>query len=160
MIELNFKTKDIALQAMIATSYIVVTFSFQGVSFMAEQFRLSEFLLILVIFSKKNSVGIVLGTLISNMLSPVGVVDVIVGTGATALSCYLMDVIKVRWISYLIPAIVNGVIIGIMLHVVFTLPLIASMISVFVSELVVTFVLWTLVGDVILKNTQLQEIFS
>lgn len=145
---------------MIAALYMAVTFAFQGVSFGSEQFRASEMLLIVVLINPKNMVGIILGTLLSNGFSPVGIVDVVVGTFATYLALILMNKVKIKWLSYMMPSIVNGIIIGLMLNIMFDLPLLITMGTVFASEMIVTFVPWILIGDRIIKNDKIIEILG
>lgn len=157
---MKLNTKELVLQAMIAALYMAVTFAFQGVAFGSEQFRASEMLLIVVLINPKNMVGIILGTLLSNGFSPVGIVDVVVGTFATYLALVLMDKVKIKWLSYMMPSIVNGIIIGLMLNVMFDLPLLLTMGSVFASEMIVTFVPWILIGDRIIKNDKIIEILG
>ncbi|NLW15329.1 MAG: QueT transporter family protein [Erysipelothrix sp.] len=157
---MKFSTKELVLQAMIASMYVVITFLFQSVSFGAEQFRAAEFLLILVLVHPKNMVGIILGTLIANLFSTVGIVDVAVGTFATYLALVLMTKLKGKWLKYLMPAVVNGVIIAIMLNVVFDLPLVITMFTVFGSELIVTMVPWLIIGDKLIENPKIKEIFG
>src|SRR5690554_1067129 len=99
---------------MIAAVYVAITFAFYSVSFMQEQFRISEILLILVLVHPKNMVGLTLGTVLANALSPVGILDVIVGSFASYLSMQLMVKLKNKWLKYLMPALVNGIIIAIM----------------------------------------------
>lgn len=153
-------THELALQALIAGLYVAITFVFQGVSFMAEQLRLAEFLLILVLLHHKNMVGILLGTLLANTLSPIGVLDIVVGSFATYAVMWLMVRVEIKWLKYMAPAIGNGVIIGIMLAFVYGLPVFYAMGSVYLSEMIVTFVPWVLIGDKILKNKTIQGIFG
>ena len=157
---MNTTTKELVLQAFIAGLYVALTFAFQSVSFMAEQFRISEFLLILVLVHPKNALGILVGTALANTLSAAGPIDIVVGTFATYVAIQMMIRIKIKEVSYLSPAIANGVIIGIILTVLFELPILYTMGSVFVSEVIVTFVPWVLVGNLILKNETIREIFG
>ncbi len=157
---MKFNTKELVLQAMIAALYVAITFAFQGVAFGSEQFRASEMLLILVLVHPKNMVGIVLGTLLSNGFSPVGIVDVVVGTFATYLSLVIMTKLKNRWLQYLVPSVINGIIIGLMLNVMFDLPLVITMFTVFASELIVTFVPWGIFGKRITENETIIEFFA
>ena len=157
---MKFNTRELALQAMVAAVYVAVTFALQSVSFMAIQFRISEFLLILVLVNKKNAIGIIIGTLLANTFSDAGLIDVVVGTFATFLALQVMIYSKNKWVQYLAPAVLNGIIIGIMLWAVFDLRLVINMVSVFVSEVVVTFVPWVLMGKYIFENESIQEIFE
>lgn len=154
------KTNELVLQGLIAASYVAITFVFQSMSFMPQQFRISEILIILVLVHPKNTIGIVIGTLIANIFSSVGPVDIVVGTFATYVSLWLMVRVKIKWLKYLSPAIANGVIVGIMLAIVLDMNVFIAMGSVFVSEVVVTFVPWLLIGDRILKNKGIREMFG
>ena len=157
---MNNKTNELVLQSMIAATYVAVTFVLQSISFMPEQFRASEFLLILVLIHPKNAVGIVIGTLLANTFSAAGAIDIVVGTFATYAALNIMVRIKHKWLKYLVPSIVNGVIIGLMLAFLFDLPWYYAMTSVFISESIVTFIPWVLLGDRIVKNSKLREMFS
>ena len=157
---MNKTTKELVLQSIIAAVYVAITFVFQSMSFMPQQFRVSEFMLILVLIHPKNALGIILGTLLANVFSSVGAVDIVVGTFATYLSLKLMVRVQLKWLKYLMPSIINGIIIGIMLYAVLDFPLIYSAVSVFVSEAVVTFIPWFIIGDKIIKNRRIIEIFG
>lgn len=157
---MNKTTRELALQAIIAAVYVVLTFFFQAFSFMPEQFRVSEFLLILVLINPKNALGIVLGTMLANTFSAAGPIDIVVGTFATYVALQMMVRIKIKWLRYLAPAIANGIIIGLMLSALFEFPLYYSISSVFISESVVTFIPWLICGDLIVKNKMLRRIFA
>jgi uncharacterized membrane protein len=103
--------------AMIASIYVVLLYVFQFLSFELVQFRIAELLLVLVLFNSKSFYGITIGTFIGNMLfSPYGFVDAVVGTIATMITLILMIILKRQLIlSFLMPGIVNGIIIGLML---------------------------------------------
>jgi uncharacterized membrane protein len=103
--------------AMIASIYVVLLYVFQFLSFELVQFRIAELLLVLVLFNSKSFYGITIGTFVGNMLfSPYGFVDAVVGTIATMITLILMIILKRQLIlSFLMPGIVNGIIIGLML---------------------------------------------
>jgi uncharacterized membrane protein len=113
MMSLIFYLKN----AMIASIYVVLLYVFQFLSFELVQFRIAELILVLVLFNSKSFYGITLGTFIGNMLfSPYGFVDAVVGTIATMITLILMIILKRQLIlSFLMPGIVNGIIIGLML---------------------------------------------
>lgn len=157
---MNRVVKELTLQALIATTYVVLTFVFQSVSFLSIQFRISEVLLILVLFNSKNAMGILLGTMIANMFSPMALFDVVFGTMATYLAIWFMLRLRNKIYIYLAPAVLNGIIIGISLNLVLDLPLIYSMFTVFISEIFVTMVPWLLFEDLLRKNDELKRIFG
>lgn len=109
--------------AVIAALYVVLTYSQElllpGTTSMAIQFRLSEILCILCIFTPSAIWGLTIGTLISNLLS-VGVLpmDIIIGTFATfvaASTAYLFRNVRIfslPILSALMPVLANGILIG------------------------------------------------
>ena len=103
--------------AMIASIYVVLLYVFQFLSFELVQFRIAELLLVLVLFNAKSFYGITIGTFVGNMLfSPYGFVDAVVGTIATIITLVLMIILKRQLLFiFLMPGIVNGIIIGLML---------------------------------------------
>lgn len=157
---MNKTTKEIALQALIAAVYVAITFVFQSMSFMPQQFRISESMLILVLFNPKHILGLTLGTIIANSFSTVGLIDIAVGSFASYVSLWFMVRLKDKYMKYLAPAVVNGIIVGLMLAIVFELNFVYAMGSVFASEVLVTFVPWVLIGEKVLKNEELKRIFG
>ena len=136
----NFTVKDLVLNGLIGAIYVALTYLFQPLSFDDVQFRIAEVLLIFVIFNPKLSLGIILGTLVSNLLLSPIVIDVIVGTLATILSLFGILTIKKRpAIALLFPVFVNGLLVGAMLAIVYDLPFWLSFISVSFGQAVVLY---------------------
>lgn len=114
--------------AMIAALYITLTYAQElllpGTTSMAVQFRLSEILTLLCVFTPSAIWGLTAGTLISNITSA-GVlpVDTIFGTLATFVATLLMyklrnvKLFSLPIFSAFMPVIVNGVIIGLELEI-------------------------------------------
>jgi uncharacterized membrane protein len=115
-------TRNITIVAMIAAIYVLLTYLFAPLSFNYIQFRVSEVLTVLPFFTRLAIPGLFIGTIISNLLSPVGIYDVIFGSLATLIAAYLTSLTKNRYLAPLPPVIVNAVIIGILLGVVGGLP--------------------------------------
>ena len=82
------------------------------------QFRLSEALSILPFFTPAAIPGLAIGCFISNLASPLGIVDWIFGTSATLIAaslCYMLRKIKVKdfpIFSLLVVVPVNAIIVG------------------------------------------------
>lgn len=156
---MKFNTKELVVQALIASLYVAITMGLYSWSFGDKQIRIAEFLLIFVLINRKHSVGIIIGTLIANLLGPNGMLDAVMGTFATAVVCVLMTLKQPKWMAYLWPSIVNGVFIGVMLNIMYGLPLIVTIISVFISEFVVTFIPFVVIGASITQNEHIRRIF-
>ena len=106
------------MTAVIAAVYAALTLALSAISYGQVQFRVSEALNVLAVFCPEAVVGLSLGCFIANIFSPYGIVDVIFGTLATALAGvfgYLLRNVRVKGIplpSFIMPAVVNGIIIG------------------------------------------------
>ncbi len=123
-------THRLALGAVIAALYVAVTFGqemiFPGTTSMAVQFRLSEVLTVLALFTPAAIPGLTVGCFIAN-LTALGAlpVDIIFGSLATFLACTFMY--KLRDVKFgslpvaslLMPALFNGVIIGLEIEIFF-----------------------------------------
>ena len=123
------KTKRIVTTAAIAALYAATTLVIAPLSFGNYQFRISEVLVLLALFDPLYIGGLTLGCFIANMLGPNGIMDVIFGTIATFISVlavyYTPKVIRnsktALIIASLWPTIINGLIIGVMLTLCFTI---------------------------------------
>jgi uncharacterized membrane protein len=117
--------------AMIGAIYTAVSLALAPFSFGNIQVRVSEALTVLAIFSPLAIYGLTLGCFITNLLgvmmgvNPLGFLDVFVGTLATliaALLSYQFRNIRIKsfpLLSFLMPVIVNALLIGFELTLVF-----------------------------------------
>ncbi|BEP28435.1 QueT transporter family protein [Helicovermis profundi] len=144
---MKLKPRDITKLGIVAALYFVLTVSFAPISYGNIQFRVSEVLTLFAFIDPFYILALVLGTFLSNLFSPLGVVDIIFGTLATFISVYLMSKTKNILVASVIPAIVNGLIIGIELFYLFKIPLLLAMGEVAFGEFVVV----SIVGVTIFK---------
>ncbi|WP_056991666.1 QueT transporter family protein [Liquorilactobacillus mali] len=80
------KIRSMAINAVLAAIYVVVTIMFSRFSFGVIQVRIATALYQLVAFNKKYYWGMVLGVVVANLLmSPFGLIDIPVGLGVTGL---------------------------------------------------------------------------
>lgn len=104
--------------ALIAAIYAALTYAVAPLSFGATQFRISEALTVLPVFTPAAIPGLAIGCIIANIGSPYGPIDILLGTVATvlaALATRLTRNIKIKNIpllSFIFPTIFNGIIIG------------------------------------------------
>lgn len=133
----NDRLVSLVQNAILGALYVALTLLFAPISYGAIQLRISEVLIMLPFFNKRWIPGIVIGTMIANFFSPLGIVDVIFGTLATLISVWIMSKTKNIVLAVIVPAVVNGVIIGTQLNILFNAPLLASMIYVAVGELII-----------------------
>lgn len=113
------KTKFLTQSAMIATIYVVMVEAFKPFSYGIMQVRVAEALTVLPFFTPAAIPGLTLGVLISNLLGPYGLLDIVLGTLATLIAAYLSYRMSRKSLVPLPPVLVNAVIIGAMLYYIF-----------------------------------------
>ena len=116
--ELQYSTSDLARAAVIAAAYAALAWisNFFGLAFPAIQFRLSEALCVLPCRDRKAAIpGLAVGCLITNLLSPYGLLDLVVGTLATLLAAVWSGRCRSAWTAAVPPVVCNAVIVGAML---------------------------------------------
>ena len=88
--------QEISFNALIATVYVVITVLVTPLSYGPIQLRFSEILVLFCFFNKRYGTGLTLGCLIANLFSPLGFIDVLFGTLATALAC--LGIMFSKWL--------------------------------------------------------------
>ena len=125
----NNAVKVLTIQALIAAIYVVLTVAIAPFSYGTIQFRISESLSQLVVFSKKYWFPITLGVAIANIFSPLGIVDVFFGTLGTglalAISIFVFKFVKNRIARHIV---------NIIIYLVVCMPIIAYEITIFSVE--------------------------
>ena len=113
----KLNTRQIALNGIVAGLYAAITILTASFAYGNIQFRISEALMMLLLFEPSLTVGLTLGCLIANIFSTVSisVLDMVVGTSATLLACLLTTRIKKPWLAPLPTILVNAVMVGAML---------------------------------------------
>lgn len=113
------KTKFLTQASMIAALYVVLVEVFKPFSYGIMQVRIAEVLTILPYFTPAAIPGLTVGVLISNIIGPYGLLDIVVGSFATLIAAYLTRKMSKKVLAPLPPIIVNAVIIGLMLYYIF-----------------------------------------
>lgn len=106
--------------AVIAALYVALTYvsNALGLAYGAVQFRLSEILTVLPVFTPAAIPGLLIGCIIANITSPFGIIDIVCGSGATflaALCTYALRNVcfkELPLLSVIPPVLFNAVIIG------------------------------------------------
>lgn len=133
------KANKIASNAILSALYVVLTLV-NPIGWGALQLRVSEMLMVIPFFNRKYIYGAIIGVIIANSFSPLGVIDVAVGTLCCIISYTLSKHINNKYINACIYSAVAGALVGLELKIVFRLPFIPSVISVFISTLIITFI--------------------
>lgn len=160
-------TKQLVTSAIIAAIYAVVTiFLTYPMSFQASQFRVAEALTILPFFTPVAIPGLFIGCLISNLLSPVGPLDVIFGSLTTliaAIATWQIGKSNLKHKKLLVPlppVIFNALIIGLLLSYTLKWPLFLTILQVGFGELLCCYVLGLPLLNIIEKNDHLKQILN
>jgi uncharacterized membrane protein len=152
MLKSDNRSQKITQTASIAAIYAILTYvsASMGLAYSGMQFRISEALTILPIFTPSAIPGLAIGCLIANIGSPYGIIDLILGPFSSFLAAKLTRKLRhfrVRGIPILAPLpsiIINVLVVGslvtCMLPEGFTLiSLLASMINIGLSELAICY---------------------
>ena len=130
-------TRFLSQAAVIAAVYTVLTLAFAPLSYGESmiQVRISEMLTILPYYTSAAIPGLFIGVIVSNLFSPVGAIDVVLGSLATLLAAYLSYRTKNKWLVPIPPIVVNALVIGGMLHYVYNFPLDLSILSIAIGQI-------------------------
>lgn len=139
-----------------AALYVVLTLVVAPFGYGAFQFRVSEIFNHLIDFNKRYIWALTIGCAITNMASPLGPIDILVGTSGTLISGLLIYAINKHVpnvkaklaVSTIIPTVVGMIPIALELHYVQHLPFWltygTSMVGEFISCLVGAFLVYAL----------------
>lgn len=110
----KFTVRDLTLAAMVAALYAVMSYfgSIFGLTFGPVQFRFAEALTVLPFLFPATVPGLFVGCLITNLLSPYGPMDIIVGSAATLIAAVWTSKVKSKWLAPLPPVLCNTVLVG------------------------------------------------
>lgn len=160
-------TRNLALSAIIAAVYAVVTmYLTYPMSYQASQFRVAEALTILPFFSTAAIPGLFVGCLISNLLSPVGPLDIIFGSLASLIAAFMTYLIGrsnlkfKKYLAPLPPVVVNALIVGWLLNYTLKWPIAITMLQVGFGQILACYGLGLPLMLFIERNQQLKTIFS
>jgi len=117
---MKINAKAMAIMAMVAALYAAITIFLTGpLSFGPFQFRIAESMNLLAFFNPLFALPVTLGVLIANLASPYGIIDVVLGTTATAIAVILIILTK-RFTNNLLlasiwPTVVNALIVPVLI---------------------------------------------
>lgn len=127
---INKKTHNLVVGAVIAALYVALTYAQEALlptsATMAIQFRLSEALTVLSLFTPAAIPGLTVGCFIANFTAMGALpMDIVLGSFASFLACFFMYKLRkicfrnIPLLSLLMPAVFNGVIIGLEIEIFF-----------------------------------------
>lgn len=111
----KFTTRDLTLASLIAAAYAALTLCLPALSYNVVQIRFAEALTVLPFLFPAAGPGVIIGCLAANLISPLGLVDVVCGTAATAIAALWTGRVKHKWLAPLPPVLCNMAVVGAML---------------------------------------------
>ncbi|NLM34379.1 MAG: QueT transporter family protein [Clostridiales bacterium] len=163
---MKFSIKQLAISAMIAAMYVTLTFVFSFMSYSNVQYRLAEALTILPIYSPIYILGLFIGCILANLQSPLGPIDIIIGSLTTLVAStitYFIGKSNFKYKTFLIPlptVILNALVVGVELHLMLNLPLALNIIQVGWGEFVCAYILGILLMKFIESKKFLKNILT
>ncbi|MHA2407683.1 MAG: QueT transporter family protein [Candidatus Ranarchaeia archaeon] len=129
------RSLNIAISAVFGALYTALTILFAPISYFSVQIRVSEVLIAFIpIFGWPVLIGLTIGTLLGNVLSPLGIIDMVVGTIATFIGGLAVLYSKREPLSFTLYATIVSIIVGSEIAFIFSLPLVLTIVEVFLGE--------------------------
>lgn len=125
--------KYLARSAIIASIYVVLV-ALNPVSYGALQLRVGGIMCAIPFFNKKYTPAIVIGVILSNLASPLGLTDVVVGSFSTFVSYLIAENVSNAYIKALIYSLIVSSAVASMLHYFLHVPILLTFVSLVVSN--------------------------
>ncbi len=155
----RISARTIALTGITAALYMAATLMISPFAYGPVQFRISEVFVLLAFIDSVYGPGLILGCALANLFSPLGVIDLIVGTAGTFFSVLFITRTKSLFTATLWPTLFC-VLVGIELSIIYHIPLLYTTVTVMAGEFAVVTVLGYPLFKTILKNARLMELLK
>lgn len=151
----NTTVKNLVNNALLAALYVSLTL-INPISSGVFQFRVSTLLVPIPFFETKLAPGILFGVMISNIFSPLGPIDILSGFLIQSVTLYVFNrLFKSAYIKSIAYGVWCGFVVGSTLHFAIGAPFWISVISVAISNIIVsiigTFVVEKYLYPIVLK---------
>ncbi|HDJ89519.1 MAG TPA: QueT transporter family protein [Thermoprotei archaeon] len=165
------KSREIALSAIIASLYALLVVLFPALSFYVWQVRIADALLLLPsIFGKSVIYGLFIGCFLANFMAPWGalpliLIDASIGSLINLISGYIVYRLafnkdrKYRVVSSIIVDIVVSLGVGIYLSLLLNIPLIISILGLFVGSTISIVILGNILCELLVR-IKISELFN
>ncbi len=106
--------RQLTTAAIVGALYAALTLlsSAFGIAFGPIQFRVSEALCVLPFLMPETAWGLLIGCWVSNLISPYGPLDMVVGSLATLIAALWTAKCRRRWLAPLPPVVCNALLVG------------------------------------------------
>lgn len=149
------KTRMLTLTGMVAALYVLLTM-INPISYGFIQFRISEIICVMPFINKKFIPGCIIGGIVANAFSSLGFIDVIFGLIIGIVAYYIIIKIENPYVCSVLFSLTSGVFVSLELYIVGSVPIWLSLLSVTVSQMVITLIAVPIdrkiIGQLIKKN--------
>lgn len=154
-------SKKITRGAIVVALYVILTNLVPGLSYGPIQFRFSEAMTLLAFLDPFYIWPLTLGVFISNIWSPMGIVDMIFGTAHTFIAVYLMTKTDNIYLASIFPALFSWII-GLEIFLFSPEPLNVFLITgqIMLSEFIIVTIIGVPLFKLLMKNKNLIENIS
>lgn len=152
--------KKITANSIVVAIYFILTFLTSSFSFLGIQVRIAECLILLCFFRRDYVIGVTLGCIFSNLLSPLGFYDVLFGSLATLVSGLLISFMKHLFLATLIPVIINGFVVGAELYFLMELPFFVNVGTVALGEFIAVSILGYIIVMIVGRKDQFLKLIG
>lgn len=156
--------RNIAFTGLIAAIYTVLCLVLSAFSFGTIQIRISDSLYQLLPHNKKYGMGLILGTIIVNSFSPLGIIDVFFGTIGTIVGVALSNLINPKldkmWqkrICTLICACLGMPFVAYELNIIYDVPFVIAALSV-IGGMLISQIIGIILFENISRKIKLDDI--
>lgn len=113
--------------AFIGAVYAVLTIALAPISYGQIQVRVAEALTVLPMFTPAAIPGLFVGCIVANIYGGGGLIDIVFGSLASLLAAFMSYKIRKKWLVPLPPVVINGIVVGLILHYLYQAPLLIAM---------------------------------
>lgn len=107
---MNNLTKKLTFNAVIAAVYASCTVLLAPIGYGVVQVRVAECLVVLPFLFPFTMWGVTLGCVIANFFSPLGMIDVVLGSSITLIAAFLTSKIRNQYLAVLPPIVLNALV--------------------------------------------------
>jgi len=136
-----FSVRSLGISGLVAAAYVVATLLFAPLSYGYVQVRISEALSVLPFILPESVLGLFVGCLFANLIGGFGLLDVLLGSGATLLAGAISVAMPTAWLAALPPVIVNALVVGGYLSFILDVPFLLCAMYVGVGQAVACYLL-------------------
>jgi uncharacterized membrane protein len=159
---MNFKNNQsqvlrLTIAALTAAVYVTLTLGLSFISYGSIQFRVAEIMNLMAFLDPIYGVGVIIGCLISNIFSPFGLADAVIGTLCTALAVFAISKTKNLLLASIWPMLANTPV-GLFLAVVTNTNVFYNIATVWIGEIVVVACLGYPLFRILMSNERLMSI--